>query len=162
MTTGDFTEFFLQFGCCGPEQCGSLFQKGCADATFSLKLAHETLKEHNQKACASFVDLVKAHDTVNRESLWRTLKHFGAPDKEAIKALKKPHENVTCEMKVGTKKETVTGEAGVKQGDNLGPILFIHAIQAVSTSMDKKWSFQNLISDGMEWKATEHQNATQT
>jgi len=30
---------------------------------------------------------------------------------------------------------------GVKQGDNLGPILFIYLIQAVSTTMDKKWIF---------------------
>ena len=32
------------------EQCGSLFGKGCADATFTLKSSIQTLQEHQQEA----------------------------------------------------------------------------------------------------------------
>jgi hypothetical protein len=47
--------------------------KGCADATFTIKTALQTLREHDQEAYVIFVDLVKVYDTVNRELLWRTI-----------------------------------------------------------------------------------------
>jgi hypothetical protein len=47
--------------------------KGCADATFTLKTALQTLREHDQESWVLFVDLVKAYDTVNREMLWKIL-----------------------------------------------------------------------------------------
>jgi hypothetical protein len=43
------------------EQAG----QGCADATFTLKTALQTLREHDQESWVLFVDLVKAYDTVN-------------------------------------------------------------------------------------------------
>jgi hypothetical protein len=53
------------------EQAGSTPGKGCADATFTLKTALQTLREHGQESWGVlFVDLVKAYDTVNREMLW--------------------------------------------------------------------------------------------
>ena len=39
--------------------------------------------------------------------------------------LKKLHNNVTYIMKVGGEEVEINGTVGVKQGDNLGPILFI-------------------------------------
>ena len=45
--------------------------------------------------------------------------------------LKKPHTNATYVMKVGEEEVKIKGEVGVKQDDNLGPILFIILIQAV-------------------------------
>jgi hypothetical protein len=45
-------------------------------------------------------------------------------------------------MKVGKKTTKVKSTCGVKQGDNLGPILFIYLIQAVSLTLDKKWIFE--------------------
>jgi hypothetical protein len=53
----------------GIEQAG----QGCADATFTLKTALQTLREHDQESWVLFVDLVKAYDTVNREMLWKIL-----------------------------------------------------------------------------------------
>jgi len=44
--------------------------------------------------------------------------------------------------KVGEEEEIeIKGTVGVKQGDNLGSILFIFLIQAVSTTLDKKQNF---------------------
>jgi hypothetical protein len=123
------------------EQCGSMIKKGCADATFPLKLALQTLREHNQEAYILFVDLVKAYDTVNREMLWIILDRLGVPP-QMITVLKKLYTDVTIHMKVGTKTQSFGSTCGVKQGDNLGPILFIYVIQAVSLTLDKKWTFQ--------------------
>mmetsp|Transcript_15345 Transcript_15345/g.17248 ORF Transcript_15345/g.17248 Transcript_15345/m.17248 type:complete len:118 (+) Transcript_15345:209-562(+) len=44
-------------------------------------------------------------------------------------------------MKVGEEEVEIKGTVGVKQGDNLGPILFILLIQAVASTLDKKWTF---------------------
>ena len=51
------TKYLSEFGI--DEQCGSLFNKGCADATFTLKMALQTLQEHNQDAHILFVDLIR-------------------------------------------------------------------------------------------------------
>jgi hypothetical protein len=56
--------------------------------------------------------------------------------------LKKLCTNVTIHMKVGSKTESFGSTCGVKQGDNLGPMLFIFVIQAASMTLDKKWTFQ--------------------
>jgi hypothetical protein len=42
------TKYLSQFGIY--ERCGSLFRKGCADATFTLKMALQALQEHNHEA----------------------------------------------------------------------------------------------------------------
>jgi Reverse transcriptase (RNA-dependent DNA polymerase)/Endonuclease-reverse transcriptase len=132
------TEHLVSFGI--DEQCGSIFNKGCADATFSLKMALQTLHEHNKESFILFVDLVKAYDSVNRELLWKVLERYGVPPKMII-VLKKLHKNIQYVMKVGKKTTKVKSTCGLKQGDNLGPILFIYLIQAVSVTLDKKWEF---------------------
>ena len=55
---------------------------------------------------------------------------------------KKLHTNVTYIMKVWEEEVEINGTVlGVKQGDNLGPILCILLIQAVASILDKKWTF---------------------
>ena len=44
-------------------------------------------------------------------------------------------------MKVGDKTTKIPQTVGVKQGDNLGPILFITVINAVAQTLDDKWTF---------------------
>jgi hypothetical protein len=76
------------------EQCG---MKGCADATFTIKTALQTLREHDQEAYVIFVDLVKAYDTVNRELLWKTMEKLGVP-KKLIQVIQKLYEKVEYHM----------------------------------------------------------------
>ena len=49
--------------------------------------------------------------------------------------------NITFGMRVGEEEVEISGTVGVKQRDNIGPILFIYFVQAVSTSLDNKWNF---------------------
>ena len=119
-------------------KCSSLAQRGCADATFTMKLALQTVHEHNQEAYLVFVDLVKAYDTVNRELLFKILESYGIPP-NLITILKKLYTDVMIHLKVGSKTETFGSTCGVKQGDNLAPILFIIFMNAVSTMLDELW-----------------------
>ena len=135
------TQHLCTFGM--DEQCGSLFGKGCVDATFTLKRALQQLREQGQNAHALFVDLVKAYDSVNRELLWKILKVYGVPE-ETIIVLKKLHTNVKYLLRVGEEKVEIEATVGVIQGNNLGPILFIYLIQAVATTLDKKMRKANI------------------
>ena len=132
------TKHLNTFGIDG--QCGCLFGKGCTDATFAVKSAIQTLHEHDQQVYVLFVDLVKAFDSVNRELLWKILAVYGVPEK-TIEVLKKLHTNITYQFKVGKILTKIEGNVGVKQGDNLGPILFIIMVNAVAKSLKKKWTF---------------------
>ena len=125
------------------EQCGSLFGKGCVDATFTLKKALQQLQEQGQDTHVLFVDLVKAYDSVIWELLWKILKRYGALE-ETITVLKKFHINVKYLLRVGKEKVEIEAAVGVIQGNNLGPILFIYLIQAVATMLDKEMRRANI------------------
>ena len=56
------TQHLCTFGM--DKQCGSLFGKGCADATFTLKKALQQIREQGQDTHVLFVDLVKAYNSV--------------------------------------------------------------------------------------------------
>jgi Reverse transcriptase (RNA-dependent DNA polymerase) len=119
---------------------GPYYSSTGSNCLSQLKLALQTLHEHHKEAYILFLDLVKAYDSVNRELLWKILDRYGVPEK-MVKVLKKLHNNVQYIMQIGKKTTKVVSTCGVKQGDNLGPILFIYLIQAVSTTLDKKWKF---------------------
>jgi hypothetical protein len=60
----------------------------------------------------------------------------------STKVLQKLYTNVTYHVNVAGKKKLFESTCGDKQGDNLGPILFIFMIQMVLTKLDKKWDFE--------------------
>jgi hypothetical protein len=151
------TKYLTTFGI--DEQCGSLFGKGCANATFLLKLALQTLHEHNQESFALFKDLVKAYDTVNRELLWQILKKLGIPP-QMIKVLQKLYNNIMYHMKIGGKKNKFLSTCGVKQGNNLGPILFFFKCKLLPQHWTTNGHSKNPTSDGTALKKTAPPNTT--
>ena len=59
----------------GPEnQCGFRPWRGTIDGTFNLLMALRKRQEHNLETFVSFVDLVKAFDSVPRAALFK--KHW--------------------------------------------------------------------------------------
>jgi hypothetical protein len=94
----------------------------------------------DQEAYVIFVDLVKAYDTVNRVLLWKTMEKLGVP-KKLIQVIQKLYEKVEYHMNLLGKKTSFMSSCGVKQGNNLGPILFLYIVQAVVTTLDDKWQF---------------------
>ena len=63
------------------EQCGCLQRKGCRKAVFPLKIAIQLRREHNLESFVTFVDLVKAFDTINHKLMIVVLKKHGFPRK---------------------------------------------------------------------------------
>lgn len=85
-----------------------------------------------------FVDLVKAFDTVNRQALMLILKKFGIPD-WLVSLIGRLHTDVKVKLKVGEADVTFDATIGVKQGDNMAPVLFLFYIQAAIEKMDRDW-----------------------
>lgn len=120
------------------EQAGFMKDRGCSDATSTLKITLQNLKASNHDAYVLFVDIVKAFDSVNREMLWQILKKYGIPP-IALKCIEKMYTNIQIHLNIGNAKTSFKSTSGVKQGDNLAPVLFLFAIQAAIDTMHKHW-----------------------
>ena len=106
------------------EQCGGVLGKGCIDGTYNVKQALHTLSQHGADSYVIFADLVKAYDTVDRELLMKIMARYGCPE-ELIFVLRKLYSDITVQLKGCGKGVTIPSTVGVKQGDNLAPVLFI-------------------------------------
>jgi hypothetical protein len=86
-------------------------------------------REYNETVHQLFIDLKKAYDSVRREVLYNILIEFGVPMK--LVRLIKMCLNVTC-SKVCIGKhmpESFPIQNGLKQGDDLSPLLFNFALE---------------------------------
>ena len=117
-------------------QCGFRPGRGCTDAVFTLKQAIRKRREHGLSTWVFFMDLVKAFDRVPRELLWEILLKFGVPPK-IVSLLKCLHARVVVKFSVDGIIHTLLSIIGVKQGDILGPILFLFFIAAVMITWKK-------------------------
>ena len=117
-------------------QCGFRPGRGCTDAVFTVKMALKKRREHGLESWVMFLDLVKAFDRVPRNLLWDVLKKFGVPPK-LIKLIKSLHERVKVKFSIDGIIHTIESIIGVKQGDILGPVLFIFYVAAIMISWRK-------------------------
>ena len=78
---------------------------------------------HNLPTWALYVDLVKALDTANHELLFKLLSKFGVPD-HLIDVIRRLYHNTEIKIKVGKEEQNIPYSVGVKQGDNMAPVLF--------------------------------------
>ena len=107
----------------------------------TLKCALQTLREHNYSSWVLYVDPIKAYDTINREMMFLILAKYGIPT-NTINVIKKLYNDITINFNFEKQKSTFGSTTGVKQGDNLAPLLFILVIQAVSDNIQSNWTFE--------------------
>jgi hypothetical protein len=82
--------------------------------------------EKRQPLYKCFVDLTKAYDKVDRNTLWEVLKRRGIPPK-LIQLIKSIHYYCGAQAKVrvdGELSEAFNLDRGLKQGSVLAPLLF--------------------------------------
>ena len=112
--------------------------RGTVDGSFCVRTLLKKRKEHGLETYGYFLDLVKAFDTVPRESLLCVLSKFGVPSK-MVTVIRNMYSGCTVKVEVGEKDFSINATAGVKQGDNLAPVLFLIYIQAVLQTLEKKF-----------------------
>ena len=120
-------------------QCGFRPGRGCQDAIFSVNMAMKKRREHNKETWILFLDLIKAFDRVPRVLLWSVLEKFGAP-KKLICLIKSLHDNFKVDFEIENCKHSINCTIGVKQGDILGPALFVIFITAIMISWRKMYN----------------------
>ena len=111
-------------------QYGFRPQCGCRDAVHTVKMVMKKGQEHGQETWILFIDLVKAFDRVPHKLLWVILKKFSVPPK-LINLLRSLHGRVEVKFSVNDITLSIFSIIGVKQGDILGPILFLFYIAAI-------------------------------
>ena len=117
-------------------QCGFRQGRGCMDAVFTVKLAMKKRREHQQETWIMFLDLVKAFDRVPRELLWKVLLKYGVPPK-LVSVIRSLHLGFKVNFEYDNISHSLDCTIGVKQGDILGPVLFIIFLAAIMESWSK-------------------------
>ena len=111
---------------------------GCRDGIFTLKALLNARYNHDLASYVGFVDLVKAYDTANHKLLIDVICRYGAPPKFAA-AIKRIYQNNTCMLKIKNETEEIPQSVGVRQGDNMAPVLFLFLMTAFAQTLELEW-----------------------
>ena len=119
-----FANFMYNDNKMGVEQAG--FRPGFStmDHIFALHSIIEYYKSKKSRVYVAFIDYTKAFDLIDRSSLWLKLIQTGIKGK-IINVIKNMYENAkSCVKQDGKISEFFSCNVGVRQGENLSPVLF--------------------------------------
>ena len=95
------------------------------------------------------MDFEKAFDSLDREAIWRILRHYGIPDK-IINMLRVQYQGFTCQvLHGGTLTNPFEVKTGVRQGCLLSPLLFLMVLDWVSKNAYERKRL------GLQWTLTQ-------
>ena len=101
--------------------------------------------EWNSPLYVNFVDYEKAFDSLDRETLWKLLRHYGVPVK-FVNLIRNSYEGLSCRVvHEGQLTEKFEVKTGVRQGCLLSPFLFILAIDWIMRAVT------NQKRNGIQW-----------
>ena len=110
------------------QQAGFRKGRSCTDQIATLRIIIEQSLEWNSSLYINFIDFEKAFDSLDRESLWHLMKHYGIPDKY-IRLIKNTYTGMQCQvLHGGEASPKFEVKTGVRQGCLLSPFLFLMAI----------------------------------
>nr|KAG5690470.1 hypothetical protein BaRGS_016470 [Batillaria attramentaria] len=110
------------------QQAGFRRNRSCADQIASLRIIVEQSLEWNSPLYINFIDYEKAFDSVDREALWKLLRHYGVPGK-LISLIQCTYKDMSCRIAhAGQLSESFEVKTGVRQGCLLSPFLFLLVI----------------------------------
>jgi hypothetical protein len=116
-------------------QFGGTPELGCRDGLFTLKALLNARRNHDLASYVGFVDLVKAYDTANHDLLLRILERYGAPPK-FVTAVQTIYTNNVCVLKIEKETVEIPQTVGVRQGDNMAPVLFLFLMTAFAKTLE--------------------------
>ena len=120
------------------QQAGFRQDRSCTDQIATLRIIVEQSIEWNSSLYINFVDYEKAFDSVDRETLWKVLRHYGVP-KKLVNMIKNSYEGMSCRViHEGQLTKNFEVMTGVRQGCLLSPFLFILVIDWVMKTATKE------------------------
>jgi hypothetical protein len=100
-------------------------ERSCTDQNATLRIIVEQSLEWNSSLYVNFVDYEKAFDSVDRETLWKLLRHYGVPVK-LVNIIRNSYEGLSCKViHKGQSTEAFETRTGLRQGCLLSPFLFL-------------------------------------
>ena len=100
-------------------------------------------KNHDLPSFVAFFDPVKAYDTANHDLCFKVLKQYGAPPK-FCSAIRRTYKDPTVVLKLGKNIEEIMQEVGVRQGNNMVPVLVLFLMSAFAESLELIWEENGL------------------
>ncbi len=122
-------------------QFGGTPELGCRDGLFTLKALLNAQCNHDLASYVGFVDLIKAYDTANHDLLLRILERYGAPPK-FVTAIQTIYTDNVCVLKIKKEAVEIPQTVGVRQGDNMAPVLFLFLMTAFAETLEIIWQEQ--------------------
>jgi hypothetical protein len=119
-------------------QFGGTPELGCRDGLFVLKTMLNMRKNHNLPTYVGFVDLVKAYNTANHDLLLNILKQYGAPPR-FVAAIERIYQDLIVVLKIEKEVVEIPQTVGVRQGDNMAPVLFLFLMSAFAETLKAAW-----------------------
>ncbi len=105
-------------------QAGFRHNYSTSDHVFVIKSIVDIFLSQNKKLFCAFIDYSKAFDSIWRAGLWYKVVQSGVCGK-VLDVLKNMYQNVkSCVMVNGKCSEFFNSQIGVRQGENLSPMLF--------------------------------------
>ena len=110
------------------QQAGFRRNKSCDDQIASLRIIVEQSLEWNSPLYFSFIDYWKAFDSVDRETMWKLLRHYRVPEK-TNSLIRCTYQDMSCRTAhAGQLSESLEVKTGVRHGCLLSPFLFLLVI----------------------------------
>ena len=129
------------------EQAGFRKKYGTTDHILNLKCIIDLYLFGGKKLFCAFIDYKKAFDSVNRSFLWQKLLTHHV-DGKMFKIIHSLYANAkSCVLMGHAKSESFVSNVGVRQGENLSPILFSIFLNDLSEFISHAYNGLNDISE---------------
>ena len=135
------------------QQAGFRKERSCTDQIATLRIILEQSIEWNSSLYICFVDYEKAFDSLDRESLWKLMRHYGIPSKLVALVRNSYIGMSTKVVHEGRLTESFEITTGVRQGCLLSPFLFLLAIDFIMKNVTEgrrngiQWTLLNQLDD---------------
>ena len=126
-------------------QAGFRQDRGCIDQIATLRIIVEQSMEFDSYLYINFVDYEKAFDSLDRDTLWKLLQHYGKPEK-IITLIRNTYDGMTCKVtRAGRLTDSFQVKTGVRPGCLQSPFMSLVAIDVIMKTTTKNRS------NGIQW-----------